>query len=599
MIGNRLVIGLDYGTTYTGVSFCETSDTGVIGKDIEVVKDWPSRHTKIGTKEKVPSEIAVSDRSHWGALIASNEQRHMWTKLDLEGSQVGEAAKILQELSLSTQGPHEQPVDIVADFLTHVRNHLVQNLDNQYGKELWRTLPITLVVTVPAVWSDAAKDRTLQAIRKAGFNATGFPKLKRTITATEPEAAAIYTIQSLRGSVQDEQFAIGDGFIVCDMGGGTVDLISYRVSDLEPTTLEEATIGSGDQCGGSFVDRGFMKWLERRLGTTDFVKIAGSRSEDIPRTLLSSKLSRMVQDFVLEAKSGFSGTETNYLRLPVPLSAIEDDESRGIVDGEIVITPEDMKEMFEFPLRRTYELLLEQMRQARQGGKITIKYVFMVGGFAESPYIYDKIKSFAESNGIQAIRPAYAWSAVVRGAAAKGLEGDGRAPIKNRKCRRFYGTAFSALFDPNLHDEADAFVDKYDGMMRARNRVEWLLKTGQQLSTSEMTHAKLQMCAYLWPHDIRERTVNLLASDETVAPSSSYCGVSRRLCYTSWEVYTVARLHVDLRNVPKHLFVARSSPSGAVYHQLKYTVEVSLQSSLEFFVTINGSRYGSVTATYA
>jgi hypothetical protein len=32
----------------------------------------------------------------------------------------------------------------------------------------------------------------------------------------------------------------------------------------------------------------------------------------------------------------------------------------------------------------------------------------MVGGFSESPYIYDKIKAFTEANGIQAIRPAYA-----------------------------------------------------------------------------------------------------------------------------------------------------------------------------------------------
>jgi hypothetical protein len=49
-------------------------------------------------------------------------------------------------------------------------------------------------------------------------------------------------------------------------------------------------------------------------------------------------VSRIAQDFALEAKGGFSGLETNFLRLPVPLSAVEDDEARGIVDGEITIT---------------------------------------------------------------------------------------------------------------------------------------------------------------------------------------------------------------------------------------------------------------------
>lgn len=312
----------------------------MLEKHIEVIKDWPSRHTKIGTKEKVPSEIAyLPEGMQWGSLIPPNVQRHMWTKLELDSPQVGEAAKILEELSRSDHPSRKKPVDIVADFLTQVKNHLIKNLDNQIGPELWRTLPITLVVTVPAVWSDGAKNRTIQAVVKAGFNTIEFPKLKRVITATEPEAAAIYTIKSRSGSAQDQQFKVGDGFVVCDAGGGTVDLISYRVTDLDPTALEEATIGNGDQCGGTFIERAFIRWLKRRLGEENFAKIAGTKSDDISRTSLSSKLSRIVQDFVLEVKSGFSGTETNFLRLPNPLSAIEDDTARGITDGEIMIMP--------------------------------------------------------------------------------------------------------------------------------------------------------------------------------------------------------------------------------------------------------------------
>lgn len=262
----------------------------------------------------------------------------MWTKLELDTKQTGEVVRIMQELSLDAKGPSRKPVDIIADYLGHIKDQLIKNLDRQYQKDVWRTLPITLVVTVPAVWSDSAKASTLKAVRQAGFDTTGFPMLKRTVLTTEPEAAAIYTIQSLRGSVQEQQLAIGDGFIVCDMGGGTVDLVSYRIAELEPTILEEATVGSGDQCGGSFVERGFLRWLERRLGTADFITIAGEKSEDLPRTMLSPKVSRMLQDFIFEAKSGFSGTEISFMRLPAPLSAIVDDETRGIVDGEIMIS---------------------------------------------------------------------------------------------------------------------------------------------------------------------------------------------------------------------------------------------------------------------
>ena len=190
-----------------------------------MIQDWPCRNTRIATKDKVPSELALKDFANWGSLIAPNEQRHMWTKLLLDDPKAGEVDKIMRELSLSSdQGSSAKPVEIIAKYLAHIKAHTIKNLDIHYGKGLWRTLPLTLVVTVPAVWSDAAKHSTLQAVDKAGFNNIELPQLKRIVLTTEPEAAAIYTIQSMRGGIQDDQFAVGDGFIVCDMGGGTVDL---------------------------------------------------------------------------------------------------------------------------------------------------------------------------------------------------------------------------------------------------------------------------------------------------------------------------------------------------------------------------------------
>jgi hypothetical protein len=123
------------------------------------------------------------------------------------------------------------------------------------------------------------------------------------------------------------------------MGGGTVDLISYRVTGLNPTIIDEATVGNGDQCGGSSVDRAFLRWLENRVGTEYFVQVAGCRSEEVKYTSLSKRAATMLEHFSSGPKAGFSGTETNIIPLPYPLSKIEDDESRGISDGEMRITP--------------------------------------------------------------------------------------------------------------------------------------------------------------------------------------------------------------------------------------------------------------------
>ena len=59
------------------------------------------------------------------------------------------------------------------------------------------------------------------------------------------------------------------------MGGGVFDLISYRAAGIEPTMVDKATAESGDQCGGIFVDRAFLKWLEKKSGTDDLKEIAG------------------------------------------------------------------------------------------------------------------------------------------------------------------------------------------------------------------------------------------------------------------------------------------------------------------------------------
>jgi molecular chaperone DnaK (HSP70) len=57
----------------------------------------------------------------------------------------------------------------------------------------------------------------------------------------EPEAAALYTMHSL-----DFTLSPGDAFVLCDAGGGTVDLISYEVEAVSPRLqLKEVVPGTG------------------------------------------------------------------------------------------------------------------------------------------------------------------------------------------------------------------------------------------------------------------------------------------------------------------------------------------------------------------
>ncbi len=59
-----------------------------------------------------------------------------------------------------------------------------------------------------------------------------------------PEAAALAVFDEL--SLQGrEALQAGDSFVVCDAGGGTVDLISYTIEKSEPLKLAMSTESTG------------------------------------------------------------------------------------------------------------------------------------------------------------------------------------------------------------------------------------------------------------------------------------------------------------------------------------------------------------------
>ena len=79
---------------------------------------------------------------------------------------------------------------------------------------------------------------------------------------SEPEAAALYALAAL----DPHGLKIGDTILLCDAGGGTVDLITYTIASLKPILkLAEASPGSGSLCGASFLNRGFQEFLEKKL----------------------------------------------------------------------------------------------------------------------------------------------------------------------------------------------------------------------------------------------------------------------------------------------------------------------------------------------
>lgn len=57
---------------------------------------------------------------------------------------------------------------------------------------------------------------------------------------------------------------------MCDAGGGTVDLISYEVTQFEPKlSIKEASPGTGGMCGSTFLNRRFAEFLTKKVGNEE------------------------------------------------------------------------------------------------------------------------------------------------------------------------------------------------------------------------------------------------------------------------------------------------------------------------------------------
>lgn len=226
-------------------------------------------------------------------------------------------------------------MQLCSDYLKQVYEHTMGILKRQMPDTLAST-PIEFIFTVPAIWSHKAQEATRTAASRAGFGSNGRP-IDSMSMISEPEAAAIYTLTSLyedkktreQGDLKSTGMQPGEHFIICDAGGGTVDLITYQIQEVFPDLkIRESVVGGGGKCGSTYIDDAFHRLLRERIGPSfDDATIWTAKKK--------GKGSQLMQKFeVCKRNFGETGNDTFYLELPFPIN----DEENRITDGELHIS---------------------------------------------------------------------------------------------------------------------------------------------------------------------------------------------------------------------------------------------------------------------
>ena len=262
-------------------------------------------------KTTTPADTHVSELRYeneqvkWGFQVDDYGLRHQWFKLDLDPSQsrgVSDLSRQFPDQHALPPGYSASSEKLCTDYLGALRTHTEEVLKFKLPSSIIKSTPIEYIITVPAVWSDSAQAKTRACAAAAGMG-------KNLQIISEPEAAAIYALHAM----DPHSMQVGDTFVLCDAGGGTVDLISYTVTELKPILkVAEAAMGSGRLCGSTFLNRIFQQFLVEKL----------SLNEEWDEEVVEDAMKR----FDLVTKKAFRGGANEEFLIPGEFSPLQDTE---------------------------------------------------------------------------------------------------------------------------------------------------------------------------------------------------------------------------------------------------------------------------------
>ncbi|TRX92484.1 hypothetical protein FHL15_006651 [Xylaria flabelliformis] len=542
---SKIIIGLDFGTTYSGAVWAHSQTP----KELIEIKDWPgSRSGDHCNSEKVQSQIRYLDNGEfeWGAQVANDadpREVHKLFKLLL-------AEENLFENATAALGGVPLPTNVdqtITDYMTGIFECVLRSIRGRLGPDMADRLPAHIVLTVPAIWSDLAKQRTMQAFSRV-------PKMaEATISLlSEPEAAAISALRELdRGSIRD-----GDTFVVVDAGGGTVDLITYTVDSLFPMLkVNEATVGTGDLCGAAFVNLRFQQFLTAKLQNEP------EWDTDVLHEALKSFETRAFSLSALAENRTYS----------INVGGLTQNIEAGVLrNGRYFLNSSDVHMFYERYILRIVQLIKEQIVMCDN----PIQTILLVGGFGQSMYLRERVeRAISEDKSIQApmevLQPPNGWLAVARGAVMKGIaevmpEDYDIPVVMSRAARKHYGYEVGVRFDSNVHSSliSQKYWNAVFGAWHVR-AMAWFIKRGERVS-EDVPFTKSYF--YHWPVGTQRRQNYPLAiyADEI----SSKAPIAR-----SGNVRMMCRLTADLSPIPENELDQRLGADGRMHYEVEFEVE--------------------------
>ena len=308
-------------------------------------------------------------------------------------------------------------------------------------------LLIYIAMTMHSIWSPQA-------------NLASPQKPNQLLIALEPEAASIYcrklkqkecvpdddqsqsgawgsvsslrkqhssstnSVSSLVSAPVSSDFKVGTRYLVVDCGGGTVDLTVHEME--AGGTLKELYKASGGAWGAIGVDQEFEELLKRIFGVDFIVNFKNTKPAGWVDLMIAFEAKKRTA----------SPSKSNPLNISLPYSFIEhyqrlksqsveaavkkfgNKDIKWSSQGMLRLSPSAMLTLFEPVMREIIRHIGELLKKPELDG---LKFLFLVGGFSESPLLQAEIRN-AFSHILKVVIPQNVSLSILKGAVIFGLD---------------------------------------------------------------------------------------------------------------------------------------------------------------------------------
>jgi len=363
------IIGLDFGTTNSTISYFDTESQALV-----------SFKSKAKDNDYIPTIVSYNNKNH-DISIGNAAKQNLTSK----SHEAYENFKLLLGKNFDDviEGKTKTPIQVTHDFIKcfleeYKKSQRIEKIDG-------------IVMTVPETWFREASNRTARENIEGIFRKLGYSEFEFQLES-EPVAAAAYFCKA--HELNKEMNPKGKkytGFItVIDYGGGTLDVTLCEANDGKIRILERCGFGEYNDtngCAGVAFDEAVIEKLVRDKGL--------SISKGSPKFI---KLRNSFEDRKIEDDNITKNLKYYYVDPAIvegePLFSLEYDD-----DVEMDVHCKDLDKCFSEVNAPKLTESLEQIKQFFHVHKVDSSAqenfrVLLVGGFSNFYSVEKEVREF-------------------------------------------------------------------------------------------------------------------------------------------------------------------------------------------------------------